>query len=60
MAHKTIHADYVIHYQIAKTGLSGSARNRQTNQCTMALPNTQRARTTSKLKSLLILLKLKL
>lgn len=60
MAHKTIHADYVIHYQIAKTRLSGSARNRQTNQCTMALPNTQHARTTSKLKSLLILLKLKL
>lgn len=60
MAHKTIHADYVIHYQIAKTGLSGSAHNRQTNHCTMALPNTQRARTTSKLKSLLILLKLKL
>lgn len=51
MAHKTIHADYVIHYQIAKTGLSGSAHYRQTNHCTMALPNTQRARTTPKSKS---------
>lgn len=62
MAHKTIHADYVIHYQIVKMGLSGSARNRQTNHSTMALPNTQHSSYYSEVKhqTLLILLKLRL